>query len=222
MRTPEQLSDAVAQAALETERLERHTQDLLFLAKRDDRTAAQFEATALVPMLEVAIDASQPRARTAGGRIELDGDPTVIACVAVTLLRPAVDNLLTNALRYSPPGSTITIRLHRNEAGTAIDVLDEGPGFAPEFLAGIQPVQSRRSDRAAATAAPGSGSRSSEPLPKRPVAAPKPRIARAAAPSSRSGSRQLCERPHVRHMVSAVASAHAPRRARSARDLLTE
>ena len=118
----------------ETDRLEQLARDLLFLAKRDDGTATQLEVTTLAPMVEEAVDAAQARAGERQVRIELHVDPTATARVSGALLRPAVDNLLTNALRFSPSGSTVMVRLHRDEAVTAIDVLDEGPGFPPEFL----------------------------------------------------------------------------------------
>ena len=134
MRTPDELRDAVEHAARETDRLEQLARDLLFLAKRDDGTATQLEVTTLAPMVEEAVDAAQARAGERQVRIELHVDPTATARVSGALLRPAVDNLLTNALRFSPSGSTVMVRLHRDEAVTAIDVLDEGPGFPPEFL----------------------------------------------------------------------------------------
>ncbi|HKX94483.1 MAG TPA: ATP-binding protein [Methylibium sp.] len=55
--------------------------------------------------------------------LPLRGDPALLAA----LLR----NLLDNALRHAPAGSTVTLRL----GADAIEVLDEGPGVAPEHLA---------------------------------------------------------------------------------------
>jgi signal transduction histidine kinase len=58
----------------------------------------------------------------------------VTARVAQSLLRPAVDNLLGNALRHSSPGSKISVRLRNCDGSGVIEVLDEGPGFPPQFL----------------------------------------------------------------------------------------
>jgi len=133
-RTRDELRDAVGQAARETNRLEQLAEDLLFLAKRDEGTEARFEATALQPMLEAAIDAGQRRAHEQHVQLELDTDASVTARVAPSLLRPAVDNLIGNALRHSSPRSKITVRLRNGDASAVIEVLDEGPGFPPEFL----------------------------------------------------------------------------------------
>ncbi len=133
-RTSDELRDAVEHAARETDRLEHLAQGLLFLAKQDEGTHARFEVSALRPVLEAAIGASRLPAREREVHVELDADASVKARVAMSLLRPAVDNLLRNAVRHSPPGSTITVRMRRGEACAVIEVLDEGPGFPAEFL----------------------------------------------------------------------------------------
>ncbi len=65
--------------------------------------------------LRLAIDAEQAT---------LDADPEK--------LRSIVDNLISNAVKFTPPGGTITVRA-RAEAGEAsIEVMDSGPGVPPE------------------------------------------------------------------------------------------
>ncbi len=44
------------------------------------------------------------------------------------------NHLLNNALTYSPPATTITIRVETNDAELRIGVIDEGIGIAPEHL----------------------------------------------------------------------------------------
>lgn len=45
-------------------------------------------------------------------------------------LRLMFDNLISNALKFSPPGGTLYCRARREGGGVAIDVADEGPGIA--------------------------------------------------------------------------------------------
>jgi len=45
-------------------------------------------------------------------------------------LRQVVDNLISNAVKYSPPGSTVTVKAEtRRSSGWRINVEDEGPGI---------------------------------------------------------------------------------------------
>ena len=43
-------------------------------------------------------------------------------------------NLLSNALKHSPPGGTVLVRLHRADGGVTLEVTDAGPGISQEAL----------------------------------------------------------------------------------------
>ena len=47
-------------------------------------------------------------------------------------LRTVFDNLMTNAVKFTPGGGTITIRARREQAGFVIDFADTGPGIPEE------------------------------------------------------------------------------------------
>jgi signal transduction histidine kinase len=47
-------------------------------------------------------------------------------------LRQVMDNLLTNAVKFSPPGSTVQVSVQPEGAGWRINVQDEGPGITQE------------------------------------------------------------------------------------------
>lgn len=50
-------------------------------------------------------------------------------------LRSAIGNLLSNAVRYTPPGKIITLQAYHNQSGDlCISVQDTGAGIAPEHL----------------------------------------------------------------------------------------
>jgi signal transduction histidine kinase len=48
--------------------------------------------------------------------------------------RQAVDNLVDNALRYTPPGGRVEVRAARQENSLTVTVEDTGPGFGEAFL----------------------------------------------------------------------------------------
>lgn len=59
--------------------------------------------------------------------------PTVIADPDITTR--VLVNLLSNALKYSPPDSTITVRARASEGGrVTFSVTDQGPGIPPEWV----------------------------------------------------------------------------------------
>jgi two-component system sensor histidine kinase/response regulator len=47
-------------------------------------------------------------------------------------LQQAIDNLISNAVKYSPPGSAVEVSLQRSLSGWRICVKDQGPGILPE------------------------------------------------------------------------------------------
>lgn len=80
-----------------------------------------------------AADACWARAHAAGLRIESPAPPdetSVALCRCdAGLVRRALVNLLDNALRVAPAGSTIGLGLERDGAGWSLSVTDRGPGI---------------------------------------------------------------------------------------------
>ena len=63
-------------------------------------------------------------------------------------VRMAIDNLVSNAVKYSPVGGRIGIRISRKAERVMVDIMDEGPGipnderdriFEPFFQGGVPP-----------------------------------------------------------------------------------
>lgn len=51
-----------------------------------------------------------------------------------TEIDQVLTNLVENALKYTPPGTAITIAAHRQDQAIAVSVTDQGPGVPPEHL----------------------------------------------------------------------------------------
>jgi len=49
----------------------------------------------------------------------------------------AVLNLISNAMKYTPPGGTISLRVERTERSVMIRVIDDGEGIEPATLSGV-------------------------------------------------------------------------------------
>ncbi len=64
------------------------------------------------------------------GLAELPSEPMVVQGQAWAL-RELLGNLIDNALRYTPPGSEITLGLYANDEGIVLYIDDSGPGGGP-------------------------------------------------------------------------------------------
>jgi len=114
-------------------RLARMVESMLFLARADhDEVALSLERLDLFQELTRIADYFEGPALDAGVQIAVSASGTVIA--DAQLLRRAVSNLVSNALRYTPPGNSV--RLNASEEGEwiAVCVTNLGPGIASEHI----------------------------------------------------------------------------------------
>jgi len=132
-RTAVELAAAVEVAAEETDRLVRLTDDLLLLS-RDEARARVAEPVEVVAVARSAVEAAEAAAHRRGVRIDLDADGPASCLGDRDGLRRAIDNLLSNAVRHAPHGSTVTLAVGSGAGELRLTVSDEGTGFPPDFL----------------------------------------------------------------------------------------
>jgi signal transduction histidine kinase len=80
-------------------------------------------------------DVVTQHARTAfskGTSVVLEGTPEGTIMADPTRLRQVIDNLISNAVKYSPGGSTIRVWAECVEDVWRFNIQDEGPGIGPE------------------------------------------------------------------------------------------
>lgn len=65
-------------------------------------------------------------------RLAVDVASRVVVSVDRFVLREAITNIVDNAIKYSPPGSTIDVRVRADGDQAIVAVGDEGPGIAAE------------------------------------------------------------------------------------------
>jgi len=66
--------------------------------------------------------------------LSLQTEPTPRVLGDAQWLKQAVINLLDNAIRYTPPGGEVTVRLRATDEGVAISVEDTGPGIESQHV----------------------------------------------------------------------------------------
>lgn len=86
-------------------------------------------------MIEILTDAVHRNHRLAepkGTKVLLEGVPDGTALVDPVRFRQVMDNLISNAVKYSPPNSTVYVRAAAGKTCWRIEVQDQGPGIQPE------------------------------------------------------------------------------------------
>src|SRR5260221_14474536 len=134
--TPEKIAHYVAVCQAKADALERLIADLFaytrleYLEQTPERAPLE-----LGELLRQAIEEEQPLAAAKAITLTLDmpaGDSFLLG--DGHLLARAVENLLDNALRHTPQGGQITVRLSRRNATLVFAVEDTGPGIAADDL----------------------------------------------------------------------------------------
>ena len=121
--------EAIDRAADRTGRL---VQDLLLLARADaGQSGFARTPTPLTDVLEQAVAAI---AATGGPPIEVHCPAALCVPGDAEALIRLFSNLLTNAVRHTPPGGRITVSAESQADGAAITVADTGEGIPPEHL----------------------------------------------------------------------------------------
>ncbi len=133
-RTHEQLLDVLENNMAEVEHLSRLVSDMLFLAQAESalavlerRQVTLSEVTqTVVDFMHVLAEERDIRFQFSGGA-EVTGDPS--------LIKRALTNLLSNAVRYGDSGSTIEIAIQTEDDVVTLFVSNAGPTIALELHA---------------------------------------------------------------------------------------
>jgi two-component system phosphate regulon sensor histidine kinase PhoR len=120
----------------EARRMQRVVEDLISLSRIEaEKFTAPTEAVALEPIIDHSLDSVR--------RVAEERSSALVRDVAEDLPRIAadhsqilqlLDNLVTNALRYSDPGTPVAVSARAEGPMVHLSVCDEGEGIAPEHV----------------------------------------------------------------------------------------
>ncbi len=116
----------------EVERLARLIQNLLDIARLESSTMqVERQRVRLHDFLEDIFKQHSSNQQSSDSRFELDL-PVEMAAIYIdkALLRIAINNLITNAIKYNKPGGTVTLQATESEYYVDITVIDEGYGIS--------------------------------------------------------------------------------------------
>ncbi len=114
--------------------------DLAVLAQADaGRLALRLEPGDVVPAVDAVMLAMAPHAASRDVALRRTGEASVMVPHDPIRIRQVVTNLVSNAVRHSPRGGTVTVevRTDRDESrreDVVIEVRDDGEGIGPEHL----------------------------------------------------------------------------------------
>ena len=117
----------------EVRRLSRLVDALLKLSRLESRTKPiERNKVDLTEMLSTVVSTHQAYIQEAGLTLKFEYDPHVFVYGDADLLRQATANLISNAVRYTPEGGTITVMARKGDIMGQIIVQDTGIGLTPE------------------------------------------------------------------------------------------
>ena len=138
--------------------MERLAQDLLTLARSD--TGGLELMTAPLDLADVAgevVRRTTPHAQSAGIQLSLQADAQPATVDAdPDRLQQVFLILIDNAIKHTPPGGRVEVRVRRHGQSALVEVADTGTGIAPEHLPRIFD-RFYRADKARARAQGGTG-----------------------------------------------------------------
>ena len=123
-------------------RLDHLSAELLAMTQR--RTL-DLKLVDLADLLDTFVDDYAERAMAARVVLKVDGRGT--ALLDVILVRRVLDNLMSNAIRHTPEGGTVTLAAQQEKNRVCLTVEDTGPGVAPDLRATLfEPFVTGRPD----------------------------------------------------------------------------
>jgi two-component system, OmpR family, sensor kinase len=138
MQSPQLAHDqlpALEEALAETARMSDLVESLLTLARADEgRTDVERELVPLEPLVRDVHETAVMLGEASGATVELVGVEPVVVVGDRVRLRQLLLNLVTNALKYTGAGGTVSILLERRGDRAAFAVRDTGVGIASADL----------------------------------------------------------------------------------------
>jgi two-component system phosphate regulon sensor histidine kinase PhoR len=125
----------------QAERLDQLIQDLLSLARLDTGEGVfETEPIALLPLLRKCVASVRDRASAKGLSLELHQeslDDATLIFADEEALRQIIDNLLDNAVKYTPEGGWVRVTCESGSHAVSIEVADSGIGIQRDDLSRI-------------------------------------------------------------------------------------
>jgi signal transduction histidine kinase len=127
---PAEVSGYLDVAERNAQRLLRLVEDLLAVAA--DEFTVSPQPTDLAPLLEKRVANARPAAAANRVQLILDQPPSLTGHVDADHVSRLVDNLISNAIKFSPSGGTVTVTAKHTPHNVVITISDTGIGMSAD------------------------------------------------------------------------------------------
>jgi two-component system phosphate regulon sensor histidine kinase PhoR len=136
-RTRDDTDRFLAIVSKHADRLDAIIEDLLFLSRIEQEgpgSTDEFRTTSMRSVIDSAIDGLRAVSEERGTSVVSECGDDVTARANAQLLEHAVANIIDNAVKYSPRGSSVRVTCAVVENEVLITVMDDGPGIPASDL----------------------------------------------------------------------------------------
>lgn len=134
-QSPEDLPAMLSRVDRETDRLDRLIEEVLTFARLKSGTAElSVTKVDVIDLLTAIVDDANFEAQAKGGSVRFSPINSFVTMAYGELLYRAYENVIRNAVKFSPENAEITVRCGIREGQLAVQVEDQGPGVPPDML----------------------------------------------------------------------------------------
>jgi heavy metal sensor kinase len=134
LRSPDEYEETLRSIVAEADRLGRLTDRLLLLSSEDAGAGLPKRSVRLDEAMRTAADHAVEASARAGVSLHVEDLPRVEVEGDADLLRQVFDNLLDNAVKYTPSGGRVTVRGRCIDGLAIVEVSDTGVGIPGDAL----------------------------------------------------------------------------------------
>lgn len=140
-QSPESLGEMLGRIEREADRLDQLIGELLTLHRLESGTlpSAERSRVDLVELLHAIVEDADFEARQTGSSVACEANDLFVTEVNAELMYRAFENVVRNAVKYTLPGTAITVRARTIDDGSTlvVNVQDRGPGVPVHQLRAI-------------------------------------------------------------------------------------
>lgn len=133
---PELFTHAMGKVLVETSRMASLVEDLLLLARLDAGRPLDSRPVDLSRLALDSVTDARIVAPSHHWELDLPAEP-IIVIGDEQRLHQVVANLLTNARRHTPPGTTVTVAATSSDRSALLTIHDDGPGIPADLLPNV-------------------------------------------------------------------------------------